>query len=85
VLHALWAVEFSRDINLAVSPNDLEAEQIYVPDLSADVPLKGHSCYFRCWKEDVRGLRIDIIGVMPFFKGALPTEKRLFVITPINL
>lgn len=68
--------EFSRDIDLAVmvSPqnlenlksalNELDAEKIFVPDLSEDVLLRGHACHFRCNRKDVKGLRIDIIGVM---------------------
>lgn len=70
------AAEFSRDIDLSVmvSPgnlehlqsalNELKAERIFVPGLSEDVLLKGHACHFRCQREDVKGLRIDIISVM---------------------
>ncbi len=70
------AAEFSRDIDLAImvsSDNlenlksalkELEAERIFYPDLSKDVLLKGHACHFRCQREDVKGLRVDIIGVM---------------------
>lgn len=70
------AAEFSRDIDLTVmvSPQnlrnltlalkDIRAERIYVPDLSADVLLRGHACHFRCQKEEVRGLRVDIMGMM---------------------
>lgn len=70
------AAEFSRDIDLAImvskenlenfkqALNDLEAERIFVPDLSDDVLLKGHACHFRCQKKDIKGLRIDIIAVM---------------------
>ena len=70
------AAEFSRDIDLAImiSPKNLnslrlalmavEAEQIFVPDLSEEVLLRGHACHFRCQREDLKGLRIDIIGVM---------------------
>lgn len=68
--------EFSRDIDLAVlisSENlenlksalyELSAERIFFPDLSEDVLLRGHACHFRCQREDVKGLRIDVIGVM---------------------
>lgn len=68
--------EFSRDIDLAVmiSPEnledlrsaleELEAERIFYPDLSEDVLSKGHACHFRCSRSDVKGLRIDVIGVM---------------------
>ncbi len=78
------AAEFSRDIDLMimVSPDnlrnlssaldDLNAEIIFLPDLSEDVLLRGHACHFRCQKEVVRGLRIDIIGVM---RGVDPFEK----------
>ena len=70
------AAEFSRDIDLAVmvssknlgnlrlALDDLGAGRIFVPDLSEDVLLRGHACHFRCHREDVKGLRIDIIGVM---------------------
>ena len=70
------AAEFSRDIDFAimVSPQNLEnlrsaldelrAERIFVPDLTEEVLLKGHACHFRCRRQDVEGLRIDILGVM---------------------
>lgn len=70
------AAEFSRDIDLAVmitsaslenlrlSLNELGARRIFVPDLCEDVLLKGHACHFRCHREDVKDLRIDIIGKM---------------------
>ncbi len=70
------AAEFSRDIDFAVmvsaqnldklkiALNELEAERIFVPDLSEDVLMRGHACHFRCQREDVKGLRIDILGVM---------------------
>ncbi len=70
------AAEFSRDIDLvimATSDNienlksalkDLKAESVFYPYLSEDVLLRGHACHFRCQSEDVKGLRIDIIGVM---------------------
>ena len=70
------AAEFSRDIDLAVmvSPEnignlksalyELKAGEIFVPDLSEAVLLKGHACHFRCQREDVKDLRIDIISKM---------------------
>jgi len=70
------AAEFSRDIDLAVmisqenleniraALSDLEAEQVYVPALSEEVLKKGHACHFKCSREDVKGLRIDMIGEM---------------------
>ncbi|MFH0924742.1 MAG: hypothetical protein V1872_03780 [bacterium] len=53
------AAEFSRDIDLAVMPsvediqilklalNELEAESIFVPNLTREVLLKGHACHFK--------------------------------------
>ncbi len=70
------AAEFSRDIDLAVmiSPEnledltialeELEAERVFYPGLSEDVLSRGHACHFRCNRRDIKGLRIDIIGVM---------------------
>ena len=70
------AAEFSRDIDLAimVSPENLEAlrkaleeldaERVFYPVLSEEVLLRGHACHFRCHRKDVKGLRIDVIGVM---------------------
>ncbi|MBI4647502.1 MAG: hypothetical protein HY738_13160 [Bacteroidia bacterium] len=70
------AAEFSRDIDISVmissenleklrlSLAELGAERIFVPDLSVDVLMRGHACHFRCQKEDLKGMRIDIIGVM---------------------
>ncbi|MEW6620889.1 MAG: hypothetical protein AB1422_16410 [bacterium] len=70
------AAEFSRDIditimlspenlkNLKIALDDLKAERIFVPDISEEILLKGHACHFRCQREDIKGLRIDIIGIM---------------------
>lgn len=70
------AAEFSRDIDLAVMVSaqnldrlrmaleELAAKRIFMPDLSADVLMRGHACHFRCQRTDVKGLRIDILGVM---------------------
>ena len=70
------AAECSRDIDLVImiSPEnlkdltlaleELEAERIFYPGLSEDVLLRGHACHFRCQRKDIRGLRIDIMGVM---------------------
>lgn len=70
------AAEFSRDIDLAIMVSaqnlenmrsafdDLGAERIFVPDLSDEVLLRGHACHFRCHRDDVKGLRIDVLGVM---------------------
>ncbi|RPH88609.1 MAG: hypothetical protein EHM75_03730, partial [Desulfobacteraceae bacterium] len=70
------AAEFSRDVDLAVmvSPGNIEkikkaleeldAENIYVPDLSAEALIRGHACHFRFPKSDPKGFRIDIIAKM---------------------
>ena len=70
------AAEFSRDIDfaVAVAPGnldrvraalaELDAEQVYVPALSAEVLRKGHACHFRCRTEEARGFRVDLISVM---------------------
>jgi len=70
------AAEFSRDIDLVVmiSPENLKdltttleelgAERVFYPCLSEDVLLRGHACHFRCHRRDIKGLRIDVIGVM---------------------
>ena len=70
------AAEFSRDIDLVVmiSPEnlkdistaleELEAERVFYPVLSEDVLLRGHACHFRCQRKDIKGLRIDVMGVM---------------------
>ncbi|PKP62191.1 hypothetical protein CVT91_00300 [Candidatus Atribacteria bacterium HGW-Atribacteria-1] len=78
------AAEFSRDIDFAVMVSEeslynlkralgaLEAEEIFVPALSEEVLRKGHACHFRCHKQDVENLRIDIMGVM---RGVMPFSE----------
>ena len=68
--------EFSRDLdfsllvtlenieNLKNALDELEAEQIFLPDLSEEVLLRGHACHFRFPKGDPKGVRIDILGKM---------------------
>ena len=68
--------EFSRDIDIAImiSPENLDslgkalcelkAERIFYPSLSEDALKKGHACHFRCRREDIKGLRIDVLGSM---------------------
>jgi len=69
-------VEFSRDIDFTVmiSPDnlnsitlalkELKGELVYFPNLSENVLRSGHACHFRCQEDDVKGLRIDILGNM---------------------
>jgi hypothetical protein len=68
--------EFSRDLdfsllvtleniqNLKNALEELEAERIFLPDLSEGVLLRGHACHFRFPKDDPKGIRIDILGKM---------------------
>lgn len=68
--------EFSRDLdfsllvtiknieNLKNALEELGAEQIFLPDLSEEVLLRGHACHFRFPKGDPKGIRIDILGKM---------------------
>lgn len=70
------AAELSRDIDLLIDPDpetldplraalqELEAVPIAVPDLSPEVLLRGHAAHFRCKREDVAELRIDILAVL---------------------
>ncbi len=70
------AAEFSRDIDLAImvssenldklrsALNELKAKRIFFPDLSENVLTRGHACHFRCNREDIKGLRIDVLGIM---------------------
>lgn len=68
------AAEFSRDSDFVLlgnaenlhrledGLNDLEAKLIYVPPLELKYLKKGHACHFRCHREDVEGLRIDVMS-----------------------
>ena len=70
------AAEFSRDVDYAVLVNpenllklksaldELGAEQIFVPDLSAEALERGHACHFRFPKNDPKGARIHLLGKM---------------------
>lgn len=68
------AAEFSRDSDflILISQKNLEnlnktlkalkAEQIYFPPLESSFLERGHACHFRCKRNDVRNLRVDIIS-----------------------
>jgi hypothetical protein len=59
------AAEFGRDVDFAVfidSENllkinsalaELGAERVFVPDLSEEIPERGHACHFRFPKNDL--------------------------------
>src|SRR5882762_3454280 len=76
------AAEFSRDLDLLILADpenlarlrrglsDLEAKPVAIPELRAEYLQRGHAVHFRCRREDVAGLRIDLMsslrGVEPF-------------------
>jgi len=78
------AAEFSRDADLAVLASaenldhlrlalaDLRAEVIAVPALDATYLERGHAVHFRCGREDVAGLRVDLMSRM---RGVEPFER----------
>jgi hypothetical protein len=68
------AAEFSRDLDLLVLSDPasldqlqkaltlLDAESIAIPELEPQILDRGHAVHFRCRREDVQGLRIDIMS-----------------------
>ena len=78
------AAEFSRDLDLLVliedeqlgrlraALADLGAEPVAVPDLSAESLQHGHAVHFRCRRNDVNGLRIDLMATL---RGVAPFEE----------
>jgi hypothetical protein len=68
------AAEFSRDLDILVladpgnlallrsAMETLAAEVIAVPPFAADYLERGHAVHFRCRREDVANLRIDIMS-----------------------
>jgi hypothetical protein len=78
------AAEFSRDLDLLVvveaenlerlrvGLRGLEAEPIAVPALDGALLERGHAVHFRCRREDVAGLRIDVMSVL---RGVAPFEQ----------
>jgi hypothetical protein len=70
------AAEFSRDVDLAVAVevgnlsrlrgalDDLDAEPVYFPALSAEALNRGHACHFLCRAPGLENVRVDIIAVM---------------------
>ena len=70
------AAEFSRDLDLLVliDPEnldrlrfalaDLRAEPVAVPSLDASYLSRGHAVHFRCRRDDVDGLRVDLMSVL---------------------
>jgi hypothetical protein len=70
------AAEFSRDLdlliladatnlpNLARALDALGAEPIAIPPFEERHLLRGHAVHFRCRREDVAGLRIDLMSCL---------------------
>jgi hypothetical protein len=68
------AAEFSRDVDLLIlsdpanlailrsALDDLSAEPISVPPLEPEHLQRGHAVHFRCLREDVARLRIDLMS-----------------------
>ena len=68
------AAEFSRDLDLLILPDAtnlpnlvraldaLDADVIAVPPLEERHLLRGHAVHLRCRREDVAGLRIDLMS-----------------------
>jgi hypothetical protein len=70
------AAEFSRDLDLLILADpanlervrealiDLRATPIAVPSFEAGFLTRGHAVHFRCHRDDVAGLRIDLMSVL---------------------
>jgi hypothetical protein len=70
------AAEFSRDLDLVVLADDdnlerlrnaladLAASPVAIPPFDFAYLARGHALHFRCTREDVRGLRIDVMSNM---------------------
>ena len=70
------AAEFSRDLDLLILADtanferirsaltDLDAKPIAVPPFDAGFLSRGHAVHFRCQRDDVKDLRIDLMSVL---------------------
>jgi hypothetical protein len=70
------AAEFSRDLDLLIPADpanferlrgalaDLNAKSIAVPPFDAGFLSRGHAVHFRCQRDDVKGLCIDLMSVL---------------------
>ena len=70
------AAEFSRDLDLLVladedsirdlrrALDDLSADVIAIPNFDPELLTRGHAVHFRCRREDVAGLRIDVMSAL---------------------
>jgi hypothetical protein len=70
------AAEFSRDLDLLVladadnlahllaALDEMHAQPVAVPAFDAAYLRRGHAVHFRCQREDVAGLRIDVMSTL---------------------
>jgi hypothetical protein len=70
------AAEFSRDVDLAVladeqnlsrlqaALDELKADPVFLPPLSAQALQRGHACHFRSRLPGIDGLRIDVMSAL---------------------
>lgn len=95
------AAQFSRDLDLALTPDfetldklgealaDLQAELIAVPPLDPAIMERGHAVHYRCKREDLEDLRIDVMSRMRGVDDFDQLWERRFVVNapegPINL
>jgi hypothetical protein len=75
-LHPVRGHEFTRDVDFVVAVgsqnldrlraalDELEAEPVFFPLLSAAVLRRGHACHFRSRAAGLHGLRIDVMSKM---------------------
>jgi hypothetical protein len=75
------AAEFSRDLDLMIladagniahlqaALDDLQASVIAVPNFEESLLRRGHSVHFRCRREDVQGLRVDVMAALRGLDG----------------
>jgi hypothetical protein len=70
------AVEFSRDVDLAIladienlrrlqsALDELGARPVYVPPFAAEYLHRGHAVHFRCQHPEALNLRVDLMAKM---------------------
>ena len=72
------AAEFSRNVDLArvrAALGDLNAVPIAVPQFDPDLLNRGHAVHFRCRREDVAGLWIDLMSSL---RGVAVLNRPMF-------
>ena len=88
------AAEFSRDLDLLIlagadnlarlasALDELAAQPVAVPPMDAGHLLRGHAAHFRCGREDVAGLRIDIMAAL---RGVAGFEELWLRLVPFGM